>query len=188
MTSIIAGQYRHRNLATPKGDRTRPTTSQLREALFNICQGYIEGAHFLDLFAGSGAVGFEALSRGAASVVFIESDKLALKCIKQNVQSLQVEDQSTIYGGDVFRYLEYLQKKSVQFDIIFADPPYQLGQSEKVIRFVDESSLLTENGVLFVEEASNFEPEIKDLKTLKLKNSRRIGSAVLQQYVVLGGS
>jgi 16S rRNA (guanine966-N2)-methyltransferase len=185
---IIAGIYRQRKLSTPKGAQTRPTASHLRGALFNICQGYIEGARFLDLFAGSGAVGLEALSRGAQAVTFVENNKNAIACIQQNIQTLNVKEHCHLLQGDALRSLEKLQKKELQFDIIFADPPYFTGThsipsySQKLIRWIDENSLLAADGILFVEEAFEFQPHLEDLKTLVLKNSRRMSSAALQQY------
>ena len=186
---IISGQYRNRKLMTPKGIKTRPTASHLREALFNICQAYIENAHFLDLFAGSGAIGLEALSRGAKSTTFIENQRDAIHCIKQNIDLLHVQEQCTLLPGDVFRMLNKLQQQKQQFDIIFADPPYRsLSQShstsESIIRWIDENALLAPNGILFIEEAFEHQPQIHDLKTLKFKNSRRVSSAALQQYIM----
>lgn len=188
---IIAGSYRGRKLFTPKKSETRPTASHLREALFNICQNYIEDAYFLDLFAGSGAIGLEALSRGAAKSTFIEHHREAFHCIQQNIQALGVQDQAQVLQGDVFRMLELLEKKGEKFDLIYADPPYHTKQlahsqhpsiSEKIIQWIDAASLLKPGGVLFLEEAFEFQPHLDDLKTLKLKNSRRISSAILQQY------
>lgn len=185
---ILAGIYRHRRLLSPKGDRTRPTASRLRAALFNICQGNVEGARFLDLFAGSGAMGFEALSHEAASVVFVENNKEAIRCIQKNIESLEVHSQAILLQGNVLQMLDLLERQKKQFDIIFADPPYHLAHlidtplSEKVIRHVDEGHLLAPGGTLFIEEAFQFQPQLSDLKTLKLKNTRRMGLAALQQY------
>lgn len=186
---ILAGVYRHRRLVSPKGEHTRPTASRLRAALFNICQGYIEGARFLDLFAGSGAMGLEALSHGASSVVFVDNHKEAVRCIERNIESLEVQSQAIVLQGQVLHMIDLLERQKRQFDIIFADPPYHLSHlidtpiSEKVIRRIDESTLLAPDGTLFIEEAFEFQPQLTDLKTLKLKNTRRMGMAALQQYV-----
>lgn len=186
---IIAGLYRQRRLFTPKGAQTRPTASQLRAALFNICQNDIAGARFLDLFAGSGAVGLEALSRGAVSASFLENHKEAIRCIQRNIETLGVRAQTTILSGNVFQMLDLLERQKLQFDIIYADPPYYSlktsldgSMSEKIIRYIDQSSLLAPDGTLFIEEAFEFQPRIADLNRLTLKNSRRMGSAALQQY------
>lgn len=188
---IIGGLYRNRRLATPKGELTRPTSSRLRESLFNICQSYIEGARFLDLFAGSGAIGFEALSRGANHVLFVENRKEALSCIKSNIKELKVENQANILAGDVFQMLEHLKRKKETFDIIFADPPYQTKEaqkanissfSERVIHQIAEGELLRPGGMLFIEEATAFQPEIENFEKLKLIDSRKMSGTVLQKW------
>ncbi len=187
---IIAGQYRHQRLATPKGMQTRPTASRLRESLFNICQGFIENARFLDLFAGSGAIGFEALSRGAQAVTFIDASKEAVRCQQTNASKLDVQTQCQILHGQVLTLLPWLEKQRKQYDIIFADPPYATTDhpeekqfySEKIVRFLDASTLLAEKGVLFIEEESGFEPQINDLRKLQLVDSRRMGHTTLQRY------
>jgi 16S rRNA (guanine966-N2)-methyltransferase len=190
---IIAGLYRRQRLISPKGADTRPTASRLREALFNICQNAVEGVRFLDLFAGSGAMGFEALSRGAQFVTFIDAHKEAIRCIHQNAAHLQVQDQCQILQGEVFTLLTRLQNQGQIFDIIFADPPYctpvshspcssKVFYSSKIIEWVDTHSLLTKGGRLFIEEDFHHQPKLENLKILKLKDSRRIGHAGLQQY------
>ena len=188
---IIAGLYRNRKLITPIRTKTRPTASHLREALFNICQTDIEGARFLDICAGSGGIGLEALSRGASFSTFIEHHRDAVNCIRQNIQSLNVQDHTQIFHGDIFKMLDFLKRKGETFDIIYADPPYHTKElaatnsesiTEKLIKCIDESTLLGENGILFIEESFAYSPSIMDLTTLSLKKSRRIGAAVLQQY------
>ncbi len=184
---IIAGQFRGQKLISPKGLQTRPTASRLREALFNICQGFIEDVRFLDLFCGSGAIGLEALSRGAESATFVDAGKEAIQCVKKNTSHLKVEGQCQILHGQIFTLLKWLDKQNRQFDIIYADPPYKTegseGYSDKVIEFIDTSSLLAEGGILFIEEDANHAPKLDNLSTLSLKNSRTMGHSVLQQYV-----
>lgn len=182
---IIAGLFRHRRLITPKGANTRPTASRLREAIFNICQNEIEGSRFLDLFAGSGAMGFEALSRGAKEAIFIENDREAIRCIQQNAELLNVKNRCQIIQGNV---LSQLKKLKSNFEIIFADPPYHTyiqgsstTYSEKVIEIIDHSQLLVSNGILFIEEAFSTPPK-PSLTSLEFENSRRMGEAVLQIY------
>lgn len=189
---IISGQFKNRPLAVPKGLATRPSSGRLRESLFNICQNEIEGAKFLDLFSGSGAIGLEALSRGASSVTFVESSKEAIRCIEKNIQNLQVEKYCKVMFGDVFANLDRLCKFGEKFDIIFADPPYQtdialdgvkMPFSSHVIRKVDEGDLLKEGGLLFVEESSECPDNTAELEHLKLKSSRRMGHSMLQQFI-----
>lgn len=188
---IFSGKYKNRILKTPKGLTTRPTSGRMRETFFNICQGYIEGADFLDLFAGSGAMGLEALSRGARSATFVDSDKSSCQCIRQNIDALKIESHVLVLCGDVFHWLEKLAKQGKQFDIIYADPPYEtkviwkgegLAFSDLVIKLVDEYPLLKTQGELFVEDSSGLPPYKGALSHLKLKNSRQHGRSALQQY------
>jgi len=119
---IVAGEFRRRRLKTPAGDRTRPTSGRVREAWFNILQGSVPGARVLDLFAGSGALGLEALSRGATSAEFVERARPALDALRANIAALGVEDRVTVHRGEAVRFVERLLPG--QYDIAFADPPY----------------------------------------------------------------
>jgi 16S rRNA (guanine966-N2)-methyltransferase len=186
---IIAGLYRGQRLIPPKGGHTRPTASRLREAVFNICQHVIEGARFLDVFAGSGAMGLEALSRGAQSATFIESNKAAIQCIEHNITHLRVQAQTKILRGEVFKMLAWLERQAETFDIIYVDPPYRTPAphtssfySTEVIQWIDQHSLLSPNGLTFVEEDFRSEPHLSHLSKVQLNNSRRFGDTVLQQY------
>lgn len=186
---IIAGLYRHQHLKAPKGSQTRPTSSRLREALFNICQHAIEGIRFLDLFAGSGAMGLEALSRGAKHATFIDSDKEAIKCIESNIQQLKVQDQARLLRGEVHAKLELLQRENQQFEMIYADPPYgicvphtSILYSEQIVQWMDKSNLLVSGGLLFIEEDFRIELKADSLQTLYLKNHRKMGQSALYQF------
>jgi 16S rRNA (guanine966-N2)-methyltransferase len=119
---IIAGEFKGRRLKTPPGRNTRPTSDRVREAWFSILQQSIPGAKVLDLFAGSGALGFEALSRGARSVDFVEQHSASLAAIRANVATLSVPDRVTIHRGDAMRFTERLPAGA--YDVAFADPPY----------------------------------------------------------------
>ncbi len=119
---IIAGEFKGRRLKTPGGRTVRPTGDRVKEAWFSILQQSIPDARVLDLFAGSGALGFEALSRGAVSVDFVETHRVSLTALKANVEALGVEDRVTIHRSDALRFAERLQP--AQYDIAFADPPY----------------------------------------------------------------
>jgi len=118
---IIAGRLRSRTLQAPPGLATRPTTDRLRETLFNVLAPRIEGAAILDLYAGSGAVGIEALSRGAARVVFVERAAPALKVLRANLARLEINDRFEIYSGAVSAFL---RRGGAGFDVVFLDPPY----------------------------------------------------------------
>ena len=122
MVRIIAGEFKGRRLKTPAGDKVRPTADRVREAWFNILQRSIRGARALDLFAGSGALGLEALSRGASSADFVEVHRASLATLKANVAALKVGDRTTIHRVDALKFAEQLQPG--QYDVAFADPPY----------------------------------------------------------------
>lgn len=121
---IIAGTYRSRPLQAPPGLGTRPTSDKLRETLFNVLAPRIEGSLFLDLYAGSGAVGLEALSRGAEQVVFVEEASAALKILRANLASLGIGAGFSVHSGTVRAYRTRLSKLARPFDIVFLDPPY----------------------------------------------------------------
>lgn len=174
---IIAGKFKGRPLKTPKTSSTRPTQGMLREAVFNICQNKIEGAHFLDIYAGSGAMAFEALSRGADHVTLIEKNRMAIDCIQENIGSLEVKIQVELITSDAIAALKRLKTK---FDIIYIDPPYQT-PLEPLIQQLLKAQVLKEGAVLFIEER-NTKAKPLELPPLILKDSRRFGTALLHQY------
>src|SRR5467141_5211372 len=128
---IIAGEFKGRRLKTPAGRTVRPTGDRVKEAWFSILQQSIPAARVLDLFSGSGALGFEALSRGAVSVDFVETHRVSLTAIKANVEALAVEDRVTIHRSDALRVAERLQP--AQYDLAFADPPYASDAAARLV-------------------------------------------------------
>lgn len=147
---VIAGKARSLKLMTPPGMDTRPTTDRTKETLFNILQPEIGGARFLDLFSGSGAIGIEALSRGAAFAVFVEKDRAAAECIRKNLAFTKLGDNGQILRKDVGAALKSLEKGE-PFDLIFMDPPYGRGLERQVLEYLVHSSLLAEEGTVVVE-------------------------------------
>ncbi len=127
---IIAGAWRGRPLTAPAGRTTRPTTDRAREAWMSIVQPSLDGARVLDLFAGSGALGLEALSRGAATATFVESDPRALAALHQNVATLGAEGRATVVRADAVRHVRELDP--LAYDLAFADPPYEQGLATAV--------------------------------------------------------
>ena len=144
---ITGGQFGGRILKTPKTDAIRPTQDRVREALFNMLQSEIAGADFLDLFAGSGAVGIEALSRGARSATFVERDRRHLAVIKENLSTVHLHlfppSSSTLISADAYRYLASYSGPG--FSIVFADPPYALGEERG---YASVLATLAERGVV----------------------------------------
>ena len=180
---IISGTLKNKRILTPKGFATRPTTNKLRESLFNICQSYIADSFFLDLFAGSGAMGLEAISRGSKTSYFVDADKESIKCIKENIQTLGVNTKCFPLYGDVFLMLKKLIDQKVQFEIIYADPPYNNQElSNQLIKLIDETDLLKKEGFFFIEESKETPLEKNNYKSIKLKSERKMGKAQLLQF------
>lgn len=128
---IVAGQYGGRRLVAPKGDIARPTQDRVREAWFSILGQEVQEARVLDLFAGSGALGLEALSRGAASVEFVEMARPSLLALEANIEALGVRDVAKIRKGDALKFAEAVVPGT--YDLVFADPPYDLGAGPKLV-------------------------------------------------------
>lgn len=177
---ITGGFLKNQPLKTPKGDKTRPTSEKLRQSVFNITQGSIEHAAFLDLYAGSGAMGIEALSRGAKTATFIEKERLALTALRDNIAACHLSSCTTVLAGDVLLLLGRLKGKF--FDLIYIDPPYKQGLQEKTLVLIDQLNLLSPKGMLFVEESFQKELQIPPLRTIILKKKRKMGSSLLYQF------
>lgn len=149
---IIAGTARSLPLKTVEGMDTRPTTDKIKETLFNVLQTEVPGAYFLDLFAGSGQIGLEALSRGAAYCVFIENNRKAAKCIEDNIAFTKFDKESRLLVSDVISGLHTLEGRYT-FDLIFLDPPYCKGLEEDVLRFLSRSGIMKPDTKIIVEAA-----------------------------------
>jgi len=121
---VVAGDLKGRKIEAVKGDNTRPTSDKIKETIFNVMGQFFAGGRALDLFAGSGNLGIEALSRGIESAIFIDADFQAVKTIKQNIKTLGLENQTEVYRNDAFKALKVLETKKVTFDLVFLDPPY----------------------------------------------------------------
>ncbi len=147
---IIAGTYRHRLLKYPENNpNIRPTKDRIREAFFSSL-GDIEGKSFLDLYAGSGAMGIEAISRGASKSYFVDNNLEAIKYVKENLSTLKIENAEVLIMDDMVA-LEMFKKDNIKFDIIFLDPPYESGRYLEVIEFIYNNDLLVKCGVLAFE-------------------------------------
>ena len=147
---IIAGTARSLPLKTIEGVDTRPTTDRIKETLFNILQQDIPNAYFLDLFAGSGQIGLEALSRGAAYAVFIENGKKAAKCIEDNIAFTKFTKNSRLLAMDVIAGMMSLEGKYT-FDVIFMDPPYRKGMEKEVLTYLSGSRIVKPDSRIIVE-------------------------------------
>lgn len=148
MLRVIAGEARSIPLMTLEGLDTRPTTDRVKETLFNLLQNDIYGCRFLDLFAGSGQIGIEALSRGAKSACFVEKNKKAVDIIAKNLEKTKMTDKSVLIKKDVLSALSVLTDA---YDIIFMDPPYALNIEDEVLTKIKENRLLDEDGFIIIE-------------------------------------
>jgi 16S rRNA (guanine(966)-N(2))-methyltransferase RsmD len=185
---IISGRFRSRLLKTPKGEKTRPTLAVMRKAVFDILQSEIEDACFLDLYAGSGAMGLEALSRGASHATFVESHRPAFCCIEENTRQLDVQKSCTLISYDTRLALKKMARDGQSFDIAYADPPYapaaKLKLLQEILLFFDTHSLLHPGGKLFLEEAFPpiLKPDLLPLNTLRHVDTRTFSRSTLHQF------
>ncbi len=147
---VIAGKCRSLPLGTIDGNGTRPTTDRIKETLFNIIQGEIPGCYFLDLFAGSGAIGIEALSRGAEYACFVEQNRQALKVIRENLAFTKLEADSDVAAGDAAVLVRNLRPKK-PFDVVFIDPPYSCGLERQALEAIRDVSCVTDSTLFIVE-------------------------------------
>ncbi len=179
---VIAGSSRGRRLAVFEGLDVRPTPDRVREALFSILQskmGSFAGTRVLDLFAGSGALAIEALSRGAASARLVEKAPGSLKIIRENLERCQLADRASVLAGDAWQVLQGFAAES--FDLVFIDPPYGQGLAERAVAEAGRRRLLSEGGILCVETALNDSlPESSG--PLHRIDRRRYGSIVINFY------
>lgn len=152
---IIAGKFKGRSLITMKDQSIRPTTDRVKESIFNLIQGYVEDAKVLDLFAGSGALGIEALSRGAESVTFADRSNDSIETVNTNLK--KVSGKFNIIRKDFLSTIDYLSARKEKFDIIFLDPPYKQGLDKAAIDKIDEAGILAEDGIIVVERARDDE-------------------------------
>lgn len=148
---IVAGAYRSRVIEAVPGDSTRPTQAKIKEAVFSRIGPYFDGGIMLDLFAGSGNMGFEALSRGMNQVVFCDCNYRAVQTIKANMQALKVNSQCTVIKTDYEQLLKRLAQKQQSFDLIYLDPPYRKQRIHEILTYIDQNDLLKENGNIVCE-------------------------------------
>lgn len=155
MLRIIGGKLKGKLLKVPGGNRIRPTSDKVRESLFNILDtDVITGSRFLDLYAGSGAVGIEALSRGAQFVTFVESDVKHIRVLRENLNSCNLLRQSEVISGGIFPIIESPSFIVRPFDVIFADPPYNISNIDILLQKIITNVNIPDYGVLVIEHSS----------------------------------
>lgn len=185
---IIAGTHRGLSVRTLKGGNLRPTSDQLRETLFDVLGPSVQGATFLDAYAGSGAVGLEALSRGARDVVFIEHHRAASELIRQNLAALKIDSGFAVVTSTVAAGIERLERQGEHFDLVFIDPPYEeIREYHHTLRQVARSSLLLPTSLVIAEHSRHVLLE-GDYASLHRNRLLRHGDAQLAFYRLASSS
>jgi 16S rRNA (guanine966-N2)-methyltransferase len=167
---IIAGERKGHTIYAPQGLATRPTSDRVRENVFNIVAPWVEDARVLDLYAGSGAMGLEALSRGAAAVVFVEADRDAVRAIERNLDRLRLKGATVVRAGATTGLMQEAAAGR-KYDLVLADPPYAMTDYDTLARYLPH--VLADDGLLVLESAARTEPEVAGLA---LRTSRKYGS------------
>lgn len=173
---VVAGKYRGKNLASPKDDRVRPTTTRIKETLFNVLQGYSRDAVVLDLFAGSGALGIECISRGAKEVVFVDNNKDSIELVRKNLQG--IDGNFKVVNSDFSGVLRNAYVTGKKFDMIFVDPPYASGLGELALGLIFDLDLLADGGVIVFEHGAEKTYEVSD-KRYK-QRTKKMGTVVAE--------
>ena len=169
---IITGLAKGCKLKTPRGMATRPTSDRVKESLFSILGNEVWGKTILDIFAGTGGLGLEALSRGAKYAAFV--DKATADIIRFNAEHTHLADKADVFKGDVFAVMDRLAAQGNKVDMVFCDPPYHLGLWERALTKLDKGDLLNEAALVIVEQGGD-ENELPDLTHLKLLRNQRYG-------------
>jgi 16S rRNA (guanine(966)-N(2))-methyltransferase RsmD len=178
---VLSGKYKGKRLYAGKDLSIRPTTNRIKETIFNILYDFCSNKNVIDLFSGSGSLGIEALSRGAASVTFLEHSESSLKVLKQNINLLGIDlSQSKIVKSDVF---DYCQRTSSTFDLILIDPPFNFPELQKLIDLIFSHKILENDGILVIQhEISN--PLNEQNQKYKIVKQKKIGRSIISFILV----
>jgi 16S rRNA (guanine(966)-N(2))-methyltransferase RsmD len=176
---VLAGELKGRRLATPRGRTTRPTADHVRIACLDTLMPFVGRGPFLDLFAGSGAVGIEALSRGAPSAVFVEDDAKALRALRDNVEALGLADRARVMRGDAARAVATLAAQGHRFAVAFLDPPYESPRAAPALAALADGVCLLPGAVVVVQHATRTPPALVEGSALTLWKSRKFGETTL---------
>jgi 16S rRNA (guanine966-N2)-methyltransferase len=178
---VIGGNARGRRLKVPKGQAVRPTSGRVKEALFNILPHDLSGIRLLDLFAGTGNVSIEAISRGAAEAILIDSSDQSGNVIRENLRRLRFTDRTRVWIVPVSRALRLLARRGESFDMIFLDPPYQRNWVEACLKIIARSNLLRSSGTLIVEHSAR-EQVNAEYGSLVMEDRRSYGDTLLSFF------
>jgi 16S rRNA (guanine966-N2)-methyltransferase len=181
---VVSGVCKGRALKAVPGNTTRPTTDKVKEALFNMIGPYFDGGIGLDLFAGSGGLGLEALSRGLDKVIFVDRDAKAIQTIHENIYVCKMEDRSEVYRNDADRALKAVIKREICFDYIFLDPPYKKQQLIRLMEKISEHRLLKNGGYIICEHGHDVELPEKagDFSQVKHETYGMIAISIYSQF------
>jgi len=179
---VIGGKYKSRRLSAPPGQKTRPTSDRLRETLFNVVAPRVPGSVWLDLFAGTGAIGIEALSRGARMAYFVESSARATRTIRANLAALEIQEGYEIIEREASNGLRLLDSRLVVCDFCYLDPPYrEMGDYGDVLEFLSQSRVLNQGSLVIAEHDKHFDPG-DGWGPLRRRRVLRQGDSVLSFY------
>lgn len=179
---VIAGEFKSRSLKAVPGNLTRPTSDKVKESLFQMIGPFFSAGHALDLFAGSGNLGIEAISRGIEHVTFVEKNPKAIRTIHENIALVKVADQTTVYRMDAFRALQLFAKEKMKYDLIFVDPPYEKISYQKILEQIVTLDLLADSGKIICEHdpSNNFSHEALHI-TKQVKYSNTIAVTIFKK-------
>lgn len=148
---VIAGEARGRQLKAVPGNTTRPTADKVKEALFSMIGPYFDGERVLDLFAGTGGLGIEALSRGAGHAVFVDADARSVQIVRQNLETVRLMERAEVYRNDAARAIKALARIGKPFDLVFLDPPYRMDKADELLLELSDRGLVADGGVAVIE-------------------------------------
>lgn len=175
---IITGSAKGQKLKAPRGNAVRPTADRVKESLFNIIAGRVEGAQVADLFAGTGNLGLEALSRGAAAAVFVDSSQASLTLVRENAALTHLNARAEFYRLEAAAAVSRLSQAGRRFDLVFCDPPYNRGLAAAILQTIDRTPFLATGGLIVLEH-SQHEPVPADLATLSIIRTQRYGETLV---------
>jgi len=180
---IISGKFKSRLIHPPKGVELRPTYDRVKESLFGILGAFVIDKNVLDLFSGTGNLGIEALSRGAASCDFVDNNSKCIMAIKHNLESLGITEGVDVLLKDAFRYIMEARRGGIEFDIIFLDPPYYKDMIKKTLILFNDYNIITKIGIIAAEHYKRDElPQPEELKNLELFRQEKYGGTLLSFY------
>lgn len=177
---VIAGQLKGRRLKSVPGKNTRPTSDKVKEAAFHMIGPYFDGGQCLDLFAGSGALGIEAISRGMDRTIFVERNGMAIRTIYENIKEMKLENQIEIMRMDAKRALQIMNDQQFAFDLVLMDPPYKTSLLHKLLDQIIHLKLLTQNGIVLCEHDTSI--ELSQKQGLELIKQSTYGTTTITIY------